>query len=222
MREKGRQRSCPDFRETTPQRARADMFIDTRTGKADPERSRHGGLAIGIPGEAAGFAQALREHGSLRPGWWPAPAGARRLPVGWHLSRSAGVVALKFPPDSPLRALLPAADSRWHAAQLLRRRSWPRRWRCWAAADLQHFIAKNRAASAAKSQAVQQQGGILTAADLRGYKPVVRKPLEGTYRDYRVYVVPPPRWWCHWPWRPQILNARPPLREGAAASSDAA
>ena len=212
-----------DFRETAPQRARADMFIDTRTGKADPERSRHGGLAIGIPGEAAGFAQALREHGSLSAAQVVAPAlrlARDGFPVGRHLSRSAGVVAPKLPPDSPLRALLAPGGQPLARGQLLRRPELAATLEMLGRSGFAAFYREEPGSIGGQIlQAVQQQGGILTAADLRGYKPVVRKPLEGTYRDYRVYVVPPPAGGVTALEALQILNARPPLREGPAASA---
>jgi gamma-glutamyltranspeptidase / glutathione hydrolase len=39
---------------------------------------------------------------------------------------------------------------------------------------------------------MERHGGLITLADLRGYKPVEREPLRGAYRGYEVLSAPPP------------------------------
>src|SRR5690349_4585045 len=53
---RGRQRRtlALDYRETAPALASRDMFV--RQGRAVPELSRQGGLAVAVPGETAGVA----------------------------------------------------------------------------------------------------------------------------------------------------------------------
>lgn len=212
-----------DFREIAPKGARADMFIDTRTGKADPERSRHGGLAIGVPGEAAGFAQALREHGSLSAAQVVAPAlrlARDGFPVGRHLSRSAASVVPKLPPDSPLRPLLAPGGQPLLRGQLLRRPELATTLETLGKSGFAAFYQQGEGSIGTRIlQTVQKNGGLLTAEDLKTYKPVVRKPLEGAYRDFKIYVVPPPAGGVTALEALQILNARPPLRDGPAASA---
>ena len=41
-------------------------------------------------------------------------------------------------------------------------------------------------------RAVRDGGGILSAADLQAYRPVVRTPLVGQYRGYQLVTMPPP------------------------------
>jgi gamma-glutamyltranspeptidase/glutathione hydrolase len=41
-------------------------------------------------------------------------------------------------------------------------------------------------------KAVQEAGGILTAGDLAGYRPVLREPLAGRFRGFEVLAFPPP------------------------------
>ena len=38
----------------------------------------------------------------------------------------------------------------------------------------------------------QAHRGLITAADLQGYKPVERKPVRGSYRQYEIVTMPPP------------------------------
>jgi gamma-glutamyltranspeptidase/glutathione hydrolase len=42
------------------------------------------------------------------------------------------------------------------------------------------------------AKAAQEAGGILTAQDLAAYRPVVREPLAGRFRDFEVLAFPPP------------------------------
>jgi gamma-glutamyltranspeptidase/glutathione hydrolase len=40
--------------------------------------------------------------------------------------------------------------------------------------------------------AVRQQGGIMTIDDLRNYRPLEVAPLQGNYKEYAIYTIPPP------------------------------
>ncbi|WP_029035989.1 gamma-glutamyltransferase [Salinimicrobium xinjiangense] len=53
-----------DFREKAPMAATKEMFLD-ETGKAVPERSQKGGLAVGVPGTVAGVFAAHEKFGKL-------------------------------------------------------------------------------------------------------------------------------------------------------------
>jgi gamma-glutamyltranspeptidase/glutathione hydrolase len=48
------------------------------------------------------------------------------------------------------------------------------------------------AIAAAIVETVRARGGVLTAADLAGYRPVWREPLRGTFRGRRIVTFPPP------------------------------
>ncbi|MDK6810660.1 gamma-glutamyltransferase, partial [Ligilactobacillus agilis] len=39
---------------------------------------------------------------------------------------------------------------------------------------------------------MKKHGGLITKADLAGYKAVERTPVSGEYRGYEVYSMPPP------------------------------
>jgi gamma-glutamyltranspeptidase / glutathione hydrolase len=64
----GTQVEAWDFRERAPLAAHSEMYVDLTTGKADPQRSRTGPLASGVPGLVAGLYEFHRQHGKLA---WP-------------------------------------------------------------------------------------------------------------------------------------------------------
>lgn len=215
--------SALDFREVAPQRATESMFIDPTTGKAVPERSRVGGLAVGVPGEAAGFAQAMKEHGNLKPAQVVAPAlrlARDGFPVGRHLARTAGLVSPKLSSTDPLLALLAPSGKPLERGQLLRREALAKTLQRLGQEGFAAFYRTDKGSIGAQVvQAAQAQGGILTAEDLAKYKPVARVPLTGRYRDWQLFTMPPPSGGITALEALQILDARPPLTSGFGSSS---
>lgn len=212
-----------DFREVAPKLANATMFVDPKTGQVVPERSRRGGLAIGVPGEAAGFALALRELGSLPASQVIAPAlrlAKEGFPVGRHLARSAANVVPTLRAGHPLRTLLAPGGASIKMGEQWRR---PELAETLAVLSKEGFSAYYRLEPGAIGDeivhAAAAEGGILSADDLRSYKPVWRSPLMGRYRGWQVITAPPPAGGITALETLQILDARPPLADGPGASS---
>ena len=42
------------------------------------------------------------------------------------------------------------------------------------------------------AQEMRAGGGLITEADLANYRPVIRRPVQGNYRGYEIYSMPPP------------------------------
>jgi gamma-glutamyltranspeptidase/glutathione hydrolase len=183
-----------DYRETAPAAARSDMFLD---GKGEPDRaaSTRTGKAVGVPGTVRGLAEAHRLYGSGRFTLADLIAPAEKLaragiPVESGLAdslpRAAGLLGrwpssrkIFFSGDKPLQRgdrLVQAdlADTLAHIA-----RDGPDAFHTGAVAE--------RIAAA-----VREAGGVMTAADLAAYRPVVREPVRGTYRGYAIASMPPP------------------------------
>ncbi|KAB1075588.1 gamma-glutamyltransferase [Methylobacterium planeticum] len=183
-----------DFRETAPGAARADMFLGA-DGEPDRTASVRGGKAVGVPGSVRGLAEAHRLYGSGRLTLAELIAPAERL-------ARAGI---------PVEAGL--ADSLPRAAGLLGR--WPSSRKIFFRgdrtlardeilvqtdlADTLRSIAEGGAdafytgAIAARiAGAVQEAGGIVTAADLAAYRPEIRTPVRGRYRGAEIVSMPPP------------------------------
>jgi gamma-glutamyltranspeptidase/glutathione hydrolase len=157
------------------------------------DASRHGGLAVAVPGEVAGCAEAVARHGKLRLARVLAPAIAlarKGFPVGPHLARtlarspgrvrrSPGLARMFTAGGKVLRLGQPARRPRLARALAAIARKGPRVfYRGWIARDLVHSVAR--------------AGGKLTLEDLAGYRVRWRTPLEGGYRGHTLYTMPPP------------------------------
>lgn len=190
-----------DFRERAPGRATRDMFVDgdgkalsfTYNGKAIPNASVNGHLAVGTPGLVAGLIHVHEKFGSLplnvllrgaielaRDGFvvYPDLADAiverREVLLQFEDSRR-----LFLPGGQPLRVgeKLVQADLAWTLEQIAERGlagfyDGP------VCDRLMHEMALGR--------------GILQREDLTNYRVKMRDALVGSYRGHRVVSMPPP------------------------------
>lgn len=181
-----------DGRETAPGRAERDMFI--HDGEPDVSLSQTGPLASGVPGQVAALALLSLRHG--RGGWSAAAAEAARVASDGHPVAASTASAIRRKAKDLAR--FPAS-----AAQFLRPDGSPP-----AAGDLlrQEDLGRTLAALAehgpdwfyrgpfatACEQWMQDNGGIMTSADLAGYLAKPRDPVRCQYRDHQVVGFPPP------------------------------
>ena len=181
-----------DYRETAPAAATRDMFI--RNGHAVPALSLRGGLAVAVPGEVAGLAEALRRYGTLPLSTVMQPAiryARDGFAVEKHLAEeiadtSAGlradpVLARNFlhPDGSPLRAGETVREPEL-AATLQR------------VADGGPDAFYHGAVAERIARSVHAAGGVLSEGDLAAYRPQWRLPLWGEHGDAQVITMPPP------------------------------
>lgn len=180
-----------DFRERAPAAASRDMYLDPM-GQPQPQRSRHGHLAVGVPGTVAGLYALHERYGQLpwarvlQPSVVFAAQGfvvSDRLAgaiarSAERLGQNPAAAAIFLPDGHPLRVgdILKQPDL---AATLQR-----------IAADPQEFYHGETAAAIAQEMATQ--GGLITAADLEAYQPIWREPLCGPFLEYEVCSMPPP------------------------------
>jgi gamma-glutamyltranspeptidase / glutathione hydrolase len=181
-----------DFRETAPAALREELF--ERDGSTVPERSRRGGLAVGVPGEIAGLAAAHRRYGRLP--WDRLVEPAARLardgfPATEHLAKQIAANATAIAADPTLAAIFLDGHGRPPAAGSIVRNP--------DLADTLDAIA-TRGPSAfyrgrvarALARAARERGGVLSEHDLVAYRPLWREPLVVPYRGAIVYTMPPP------------------------------
>jgi len=182
-----------DFRERAPAALTPAAFF--KDGKVDPELSRHGGLAVAVPGEVRGLAEMVKRWGKLP--FSKCVEGAQRLanrgfPVSWRLARSLGALHPAGGQTAPgdARFLQIFATKPIAEGDTLKR------------PDLAWTLQRLRAGGADAFykgpvaqeivKAVRAAGGVLTEQDLADYTATVRAPLEGAYRGLRVLSMPPP------------------------------
>ncbi len=184
-----------DYRETAPAAIVRDSFLDDK-GEADPLKSRESALSIGVPGTVAGLALAHAKYGSgkltLAELLAPAIALARDgFPIADDVADTLPIIqrrVLRWPSSARIflqadGSALAARRHRWSSAISPTRspaiaRDGPRAFYQGAVAE--RLVAAIRAA-----------GGVMTLDDLRGYRPIERAPVRGSYRGHEIVSMPP-------------------------------
>ena len=181
-----------DFRETAPQAASADMYLDA-DGRVRPGASTVGHLAVAVPGTVAGLELALARYGSAKRAELLAPAIALAergfvLDAGDAAMFAAASPALRADPASA--AIFLDRGRVLGAGDRLVQRDLAATLRRIAASGSAGFYAGPVArALVASSQAGH---GLITAADLEGYAARELAPVECDYRGLHVVSAPPP------------------------------
>ncbi|POF30619.1 gamma-glutamyltransferase [Roseibium marinum] len=184
-----------DYREKAPAAAFKDMFLG-EDGEPDNTKSRFSGLAIGVPGTVAGFAEAHRQHGSGNLTWAELIAPAIELAeegitVTPGLSAALTAAMPRLTKDPATAAvfyklgMIPPLPG-----EVLKQQDLASTLRLIADKGADGFY-RGEVAQRIASR-VQEGGGGMTAADLASYRPVWRKPVTGIYRGYEIASMPPP------------------------------
>ena len=181
-----------DGRETAPQKASRDMFL--HDGKADPDLSRTGALAIGVPGALAAYDLAIREHGNIDLAEHLGQAAAI-AEKGFALDKAylrrldQAVEKLRQFPDSA-RIFLGPDGNAWPIGHSLKQPDLARSYRKIARHTADWFY---RGPFALKTEEwMLANGGLISRADLAAYKARRREPVRSTYRGFEIVGFPPP------------------------------
>lgn len=182
-----------DYREKAPIEVKGEMYLDDE-GKPDKEKSRHSILAVGVPGTVAGLTLALREYGtiSLERAMQPAIELAENgYPVSEELRRSLIEAKDRMEKSEASMAVFFKDNGEpYGTGEMLKQKDLARSLREIAENGPDAFYEGDIARKI--SGFMKESGGIITKEDLESYKPVVRKPVRGTYRGYEIYSMPPP------------------------------
>ena len=179
-----------DFRETAPRAATRDMYLSANGDATD--KSVTGALAAGVPGSVAGLFEAHRKYGS-KP--W-----AELLQTAIALADTGFAIDTAFSDDDEDGAHRLARDSASAALFLRNGKFLPigARWRAPKLAAALRRIAQSGRDGFYTGEtasyivaAMKQSGGIISFADLRGYRPLWRTPVEFDYRGHHVVSMPP-------------------------------
>lgn len=180
-----------DFRERAPLQASRDMFV--RDGKAVPDLSRNGPLAVAVPGLVAGLVEVQKKYGTMPLKEIMAPA-IRLADEGFPIyPQLAGAITYrtKILGDSPVtRAIYFRDDRPLHEGELLVQKDLARTLREIAKKGKDAFY-KGRVAKAIVSE-MKAKGGLLTQEDLDAYRVLYRTPLLSSFQGAQIHAMPPP------------------------------
>ena len=182
-----------NFRETAPQAAREDLFLNP-DGSVNRQRALRSLLSTGVPGTVAGLTQVQARYGCLPLQVVMQPAvdlAERGFPVGAELSASLQAAAplLKADPASA-RHFFKADGDAYQPGDILRQPQLAASLRCIAQEGAACFYAGKLAGQLV--ELMQGGGGLITAADLAAYRAPWATPLQGQFHGHRVLTMPPP------------------------------
>ncbi len=182
-----------DYREKAPKLASRDMYLD-EAGEVVKNRSRFTPLAVGVPGTVAGLALAQQRYGSM--------------PLAVVMQAAIDLASQGFEVDRDLADSLSGAKKRlqqWPASKANYYKAdgssyavgdWFKQADLAASLKLiardgpQAFYQGVLAQSI--SDYMVESGGLITREDLADYQAKIRQPVQGNYRGYDIYSMPPP------------------------------
>jgi gamma-glutamyltranspeptidase/glutathione hydrolase len=181
-----------DYRETAPGSANRNMYQDA-DGNVIKEELTVGYRASGVPGTVAGLALALRKFGTMNLGTAMAPAialarnGVRLSHYESESLRRGRKILERFPES---RRVFLRDGNLYSEGELFTQPDLATTLELIARNGEQAFYEGPVGQLIAKDMAAH--GGSITLEDLKRYRPVLRQPLEGTYRGCKVISMPSP------------------------------
>ena len=178
-----------DYRETAPQLATKDMYLDAN-GDVSPDKSQLGALAIAVPGTVAGLFEIHKKFGTI--------PFEKLIEPAIQLARN-GVVAteaqakrlnhqkISFRKVNQKRILY---DQEWRTGDTIKNPLLVKTLERIQLHGRDGFY-KGKTADLIVEQ-TQKLGGIITKEDLEAYKVKWREPITFIYKDHTIISMPPP------------------------------
>ena len=181
-----------DFREMAPKGATANMYLD-KDGNVIKGLSTKGHLAVGVPGSVSGMEEAREKYGTMKRADLIAPA-IQFADEGFALEQGdidlLQTATQDFQEDPATAAIFLNNGKPFQVGEKLVQHELAETLREISKKGTDGFY-KGWVGNAivASSQAGK---GLITQADLDGYKTRELKPVECDYRGYHVVSAPPP------------------------------
>ncbi|ROS05659.1 gamma-glutamyltransferase 1 [Sinobacterium caligoides] len=182
-----------NYREMAPAAASRTMFLDAQ-GEVDKTLATKHYLSAGVPGTVAGLVLAQQQYGKLSLAQVMKPAirlATEGIVVTRALSQSLSSSRDHLQKDASSMRKFFAADG----GALLP----GQRWRQPALASSLTLISEQGASAFYEGKiarqivaAMAEHGGLVTLQDLKNYRAKITATVEGRYRGYRVFSMPPP------------------------------
>ena len=186
------QANALDFRETAPGAASADMYLD---GSGAPTKdSLIGDRAVGVPGSVEGLWELHHKYGKKKWAEVIAPAIALAkdgFTVGPKLHQSLDRMTQRLGPAIKGAPLWWPNGKARETGELVKNPELAVVLEPIAASGQLDGFYKGETAAAIVAE-MKRGGGLVTAADLAGYKAMWREPLRFDYRGKHLVTMPPP------------------------------
>jgi gamma-glutamyltranspeptidase/glutathione hydrolase len=181
-----------DGREKAPAAATRDMYL--RDGKFEPNRSRIGALAVGVPGVVAAYDKALGLAGTIPLAQLISPS-IEVAEKGFELDEyyvSRYSKAIEKLDDDPASAkiYLHPDGSHLKAGDVLKQPDLANTYRKLSEKGPDYFYLGEFAGYLAGY--MSNKGGLITAEDMSAYSATMREPVVGTYHDCEIIGMAPP------------------------------
>lgn len=204
-----------DYRGSAPASASAEQFLNA-DGEVDFSRSKLGYTASTVPGTVAGLHEAHQRWGKLP---WktvlaPAIEQAKKgilvtRDLAWALNSKRAVLMQNS--DSS-RTYFKDTGAGYQPGELMRRPDLA--WTLQQIADRGRDGFYRGKVAERIERAMRDHGGLITSADLKAYKALVKEPITTDYRGYTVATSPPPAGGTHLLQMLNILERYPLLDYG--------
>jgi gamma-glutamyltranspeptidase/glutathione hydrolase len=184
-----------DGRETAPAAARSDRFLDSSGRPLAFFSAVIGGKSVGVPGTVALLAEAHKRHGRLP--WAALFAPAIELAAhGFQVSQRLNALVTaedRFVQPRARAYFYDSVGDPLAAGRTIKNPAYAATLRKIAAGGARAFYEGDVARDIVATVTLDATNpGDMTLADLAGYRVEVRKPVCGSYREYRVCGMPLP------------------------------
>jgi gamma-glutamyltranspeptidase/glutathione hydrolase len=179
-----------DYRETAPAAATAGMYLDAK-GKVAAGRSQFGNLAVAVPGTVRGMAAAHQRFGRLSWEQDLAPA-IRYANQGFPVTPQ--LIGVRDGSQRPFDGLtnFKTFFGDMKAGQMFRQPELAATLKRIADGGDKEFYEGHTADLLVAQMNRGRAKGLITKADLAGYRIAWREPIQGDWRGFKVITAPPP------------------------------
>ena len=186
-----------DYRELAPELATHDMYLDAN-GDVDKQKAWFSHQSAGVPGTVAGMFTAWEEWGSLK--WSKLVAPAIRLAdkgvvVSYDLATNLSNRSDRLTKNLITKQYLYKKDgSSYQQGEVMRQRDLAKTLKLIARRGAKGFY-EGKTADLIVAD-MQANDGLITHADLKAYKPIIREVVRGDFSvdkdTYEIVSMPPP------------------------------
>ena len=180
-----------DYREMAPAAAYRDMYLDS-TGTVQPELSKVGHLAVGVPGTVAGMEAAFAKYSKLKNWSQLLAPSIRFAEEGFKITAPEAERLNNYKEQfqevnenaAPFVKALP-----WKTGDLLVQKELAKTLKRISAQGAKGFYEGQTAGYIVAE--MQRGNGLITLEDLKNYQAVWRQPIVTKYKNFGIITMPP-------------------------------